>query len=623
MSKLVSITENSDLIFFYSHENCPACATALPVLAWLAEKHRLDYDGYFAVRPSVADIGDALPYTGNKHDEQFYYLCNFYDSVHFFALTEEAPIQFERFLRARNRGAIVKKSSNELVDFYVEIFEQFNEPFPSEAVVFSAEKFPFPNEKIVLGDFKIAGESRLDTFCYPEILFRKALAFHFELDDSQWQRLLSLGLKKVQLIFCPTEAADRFEKLGLEVDIIDSVRPEDNYVSITERIARRWISEAKGFALGNDPITLRWTPKYLRDRILAIAAVQSLPRAVELLGELTDIVGNKLVWGSQVFNDMIIADASKHNIVFSLVHDVELGITIKNKIRMPNEWLPDITPPWQQEYSDDFLIDQLENGKIPVCFMHYASDLGHLPVLPRILDLHTIDGLTAGLAFPSSWWEYAEEGIEQLYISREMGGVYPTIEPLLVSAGIGAATEAKGYISPDHYLNSLKQAFGVIERYAGKKHLPIGHYSFQDACPQYQHNTAEPQFEVLAEAGFRYAISYKHENQFPEILFSSENFMVLNQQSEHWSFDPFADLRKWESKIVNSHQKGWIILGLDSPFWGFVPCYFGLASKGLSLTEVQKAMTFAMNGGDSGRLFLAKPHEVVRFAKLMKRRGYI
>ena len=94
-------TQTSDLLFFYSHENCPARATALPVLAWLAEKSGIDYDGYFCVRPSLVDIGDAMPYTGNKHDTQFYYTAAFYRHIYFFALTEETPIQFERFLQAR------------------------------------------------------------------------------------------------------------------------------------------------------------------------------------------------------------------------------------------------------------------------------------------------------------------------------------------------------------------------------------------------------------------------------------------------------------------------------------------------------------------------------------------
>jgi hypothetical protein len=65
------------------------------------------------------------------------------------------------------------------------------------------------------------------------------------------------------------------------------------------------------------------------------------------------------------------------------------------------------------------------------------------------------------------------------------------------------------------------------------------------------------------------------------------------------------------------------MIGLDSPFWGMVPCYFGLASKGLSLTALQEAMIYARDGGESGKLFLAKPHEVVRFARLMRDRRLI
>jgi len=609
---------DKDLIFFYSHENCPARATALPVLAWLAEQKELEYDGYFCVKPSVADIGDTLPFTGNKHDQQFQLVANFYNHIYFFALSEEEPIQFERFLSSRKNTSLLKNRSNQLVDFYLKIFEIFDVPFPKEAVIFSSQIFPFQNEKIELGDFKIPGESRLDTFCYPEIFFRQALGLFYELNDDQFLKLISAGLKKIYLIFCPDDAKARFEKLGFKVEIIDTVQSNDNYTTLTQRIANRWLHEAKGFALGNDPITLRWTPKYLRDRILTIAAVQSLPQAVDVLGELTEQVGNKFVWGSQVFNDNIIADASKHDIIFSLVHDVEVGITIKEKISINKSWLPEAKAPWEDEVSDEFLEHQMNKGNVPVCFLNYASDLGHLPILPRHLDLHSIDGFKSGLAFPATWWQFAEEQLEQLYISKEMGGIFPSTEPMLCSAGIGAATEAEGYLSKSAYLAALKQAKEIIAKKASEKHIPNGNYSFQDARPQYKHNTAEPHFDVLLEAGFVYAFTYKNEGQFPEIVFSKGEFFVLNQQSEHWSFDPFSEVKKWEQEMITTKKPGWIAIGLDTPFWGFVPCYFGLASKGLDLTNVQKAMTYARDGGESGKLFLLKPHELVRFAKLLR-----
>ncbi len=618
-----SFKRSHDLIFFYSHENCPARATAMPVLAWLAEEKGLDYDGYFAVKPSVADIGDALPFTGNKHDQQFYYLTNFYQHIYFFALTEEEPIQFERFLRARGNCTIIKKSSNELCSFFREIFDLFEQPFPEQAVVFPSKKFSFPNEKVQIGDFKIEGETRLDTFCYPEIFYRKALAFHTEISDDQLAKFQKAGVEQLHFIFGNEADRDKLKKIKFTVNEIDYVKPDDNYRSITERVARRWIDRASGLALGNDPITLKWTPKYLRDRILTIAAVASLLEAVDVLGELSDRIGNKLIWGSQVFNDTIISDAAKHDLVFSLVHDVEVGITIKDKIQQPNLWLKNSAAPWEKEYDDEFLNQQIEQRKIPVCFLHYASDLGHLPILPRLLDLHSIDGFSAGLAFPSNWWEFAEEQVEQLYLSKEMGGIFPTCEPLMCSAGIGVTTEAKGYCSPDALLKYLKQAKEIIKKRAGKKHIPIGHYSFTDACPRYQHNTAEPQFNVLKQAGFEYAISYKNEGEMSQILYSDKEFIVLNQQNEHWTFDPMKDLLGWEQELAAQEKPGWIMLGLDSPFWGFVPCYFGLASKGLDLTKLQQAMTYARDGGKSGQLYLAKPHEVVRIARMMNEKVLI
>ncbi|HDP97628.1 MAG TPA: hypothetical protein ENN22_00385 [bacterium] len=613
--------KKSDLIFFYSHENCPARATALPVLAWLAEELNIPYDGYFCVKPSVADIGDALPFVGNQHHQQFHFVCNFYDHVYFFVLAEQEPIQFERFLMARGNCTILKHQANDLIEFYRSLFDIFQQPFPNSALIFSAQKFPFSNEQIKLGDFEIRGESRLDSFCYPEIFFRKSLGVHYELSDEHFLKLKSLDINRLYLIFCPADAEYRFSTLGFEVEVIDVKHEDDTLCDVSERIARRWLREAKGFALGNDPITLRWTPKYLRERILTIGAVASLPKAVTVLGELTTHVENKLVWGSQIFNDLIISDASKHDIVLSLAHDVEVGITIKNQIKMSPGWIASSPAPWDEEYQDEQLVELMDSGKIPVCFVHYASDLGHLPVLPRLLDLHSIDGFKSGIAFPASWWEYAEELVEQLYLSKEMGGVFPDCEPLISSTGMGVATEARGYLSAEAYLKNLQNARAIISKYSSEKHVPIGHYAYQDACPRYEHNSAHPQFEVLLQAGFEYAISYKNENQFPQIVFSDDNFVAINQQVNHWSFDPLGDLQTWEQNIISANKPGWIVIGMDSPFWGMVPCYFGIASKGISLTDVQKAMTYANNGGESQRLVLVKPHEVARFALLVFQKG--
>jgi hypothetical protein len=471
---------------------------------------------------------------------------------------------------------------------------------------------------VVLGDFLIPGKSRLDSYIGPDVFFRKSIALHEELFSANAPLLKSLGIRKIFFLFCSENTKDQAQRQGFDVEVVDDVLPGDDYSDITSRIVNRHLGQARGLALGNEAITLRWMPKYLRERILPMAGTASLPKAVSALADMTQKVGNRLVWGSQIYNDHIISDASKSGIIFSLSHDVEVGNTLVPETRHEKAWFESTPAPWESEKDDAFLMDRIRSGHIPVCFVHYASDLGHLPVLPRYLDLHSLDGLDDGIAFPTTWWDYADDKLELLLIGRDHGGVFPSSEIMVSSAGIGVATEAQGYLPADVYLDSLKKARKAVEERLGIRHVPLGHYPFQDACPRYEHGTAEPRFDVLIEAGFEYTLTYKHEAQFPEIVYSTDRFMAINHQSRHWSFRPLEDVRNWENRIVGSGKPGWILIGLDSPFWGMIPCYFGLASKGMDLTMVRNAMTYARQGGTSGRLFLLKPHEVIRFARLLQ-----
>ncbi|OAA31544.1 hypothetical protein AT15_05575 [Kosmotoga arenicorallina S304] len=603
------------LFFYYSHESNPARASFLPVMAWLCEERGIDYDAYFAVRPSLADIGDFLPFAGNRHEEQFYFLTNFYDKVKFFALSENDNIPFERFLAARG-DQIFKRKSFEIVELYDELFTLADADFPDSAVVFPSKEFEIPDEEVELGDFRIEGKSRIDTFFYPDIFFRKALGINFEQSDSEFEKLRSRGVKKLFLACCPKQAVNRFSSLGFETEVIEYFDTSDTLLSLTGRICKRWIDLGKGIALGNDPITLRWTPKYLRERILPIASVNTLQGAVEVISELAEKTGNYNIWGSQVFDDGIIAEFSKKGIVLNLAHDVEIGITLRSEIKLPALWLKKAPSPTSEEITDSELIRHVDNGDVPVCFVHYAADIGHLPVLPRYLDLHTVKGIRDGIAFPANWWDYAGETLEQIYIPRDQGGIFPTSEPMVSSLGTGVGTEAEGYFPSEEYLKNLLKAREKIAEKVGEGNIPLGYYSFQDSCPKYKHNTAEPQFEIIREAGFEYAITYKSEGKYPEVIYEDQDFIVLNQQSEHWSFSPFEDLLRWEREL-SGVKKSWIIIGLDSPFWGMVPCYFGVASKGLDLSLMRKTMLYASKGGKSGKLFIVKPHELVRYVKLI------
>ncbi len=607
-----------NLVFYYSHEECKSRAAVLPVIAWLCQERGIDFDGYFSVRPSVADIGDYLPFAGNRHEEQLYFLANFYDNILFISMSDVESIPFERFLRACGCSTI-KKSPDEISELYRELFSLLGADFPTTAVVYPSRSLEFPDERVELGSFKIPGESRIDTFFYPDIYYTKSLAIPVESDDDQFLALKRLGVRKLYMACCSEE--ERLSSMGFQLEEIERLHSGETLLSLTGRISTRWAGRGKGVALGNDSITLRWTPKYLRESILPVAAVNTIRDSVGLVSKLCEQTGNNVVWGSQVFDDGVISEFSKNGVVMVLAHDVEVGITLKEKINLPSLWLKNARAPWEEELDDSYLLKRIERKDIPFAFVHYAADLGHLPVLPRYLDLHSLKGMRDGIALPSNWWDFAGETMEQFFISREMGGIFPGGEILLSSAGIGVATEAKGYLPRNIYLESLQRARREIARHCGDKNVPIGHYSFQDCCPGYRHNSAEADYEVLKEVGFEYAISYRKEAKMPEVLLAEDQFIVLNQQSEHWSFDPLKDVRKWEKVICNEDRPGWAIIGLDSPFWGMVPCYFGVASKGLDLTILMTAMKYVINGGESGRLFLLKPHEIARYARLLLELG--
>jgi hypothetical protein len=286
------------------------------------------------------------------------------------------------------------------------------------------------------------------------------------------------------------------------------------------------------------------------------------------------------------------------------------------------DWLSEIRPPWEEEYDDRFLEEQAEKGGIPVCCLFYASDIGHLPTLTRILDLMLLEGAKCGLAFPSTWYDYQPELLEQLYVPVDAGGVYPNVEPLLVSAGTGVAAEAEGYLDARTLTDSIKQAREQIADQVGPRLAPIGYYPFQDACPAYKHQTGQPQFAAVEASGVKYCITYLHENTAPQIVYRGDKLIAINQQTLHWhprSVVKTATVRikEWEAKITQTGRAGWIVFGFDSPFYGLAPGYLRF------MEGVLGAMEYAIGGGQSKKLFLAKPHEVARYAEILKRNGVV
>ncbi|MEM2240488.1 MAG: hypothetical protein QXL27_09370 [Candidatus Bathyarchaeia archaeon] len=595
------MVQKANLIFFVTETTCSEKTAVASTLAWLAEKRGMAFDAYICAEN---------PHTGYWHQEQLYFTSNFYN-VYFCSISHHIA----RFKRAASLfGKVISsKKSGEIADFYQEVFSHLDEPLPTSIVVLPTSV----EEKKVLD---------MEPYCYPEVYHRQFLGVNSDAPNEQLVKLRELGVRNAYTVYCSKDTVRRLEDLGFKVDVIDEIRSGDTYGSVTSRIAERWLKKSKGIGFANHITALKWMPFYLRGQWLTVYEPRDCVEFCKAIAKYANEVGNKIIWGSQagtLLVDHLITELSRHDLVMSLCYAPEVpSTTIKGEVRLPMDWLSEAKAPWEDEYGEDLLVKKAEEGCIAVCILGYASDLGHHAVLPRILDLMADKRFRMGLAFPSTWWEYEPEILEELFIPDNLGGVFPRLEPLLSSAGVGVATEAKGFLSREMLVSCLKKARETIGSLFGRRLIPIGYYPYQDACPYYCHGTGEPQFDALMEAGMQYCISYKGEGTEPKIVFKSGDFIAVNQQNVHWTAEPLDIITKWEEKLSSEGKPGWIIASIDIPFWG-EPIIYLNPKLSTNLAKLYTAMDYVASGGKSKKLFFAKPHEVVRFARILDRKGLL
>lgn len=459
--------------------------------------------------------------------------------------------------------------------------------------------------------FQLKDQLLVESYCYAEIFFSEKLGLDTSVSERELDELQKLGLMEVGLLYCPEDMASRLERRGFKTKVIDTLKPEDTYGTVTKRIFERWKNRSKGVAYSDPNLTLYWTPFFCRNKMISMFDFdwKDFASTVVTCADQTD---STVIFGRQLSDDFI-PILSKHDKIFAIIDAGRPAVTIKREI--PYAPAPVIETPWNRELSDAQLLQKVVEGFIPATILLYASDIRHLTIAPSLFPLAALMRIKVGVAVPVNFYEYVPEWMDDVYIPYEAGGSLPYVEPMICSAGLGVATEAKGYISEQTLTESLRKTREKISKQWGEGSVAIGYYPFQDACPFYKHDTAEPQFEAVRSAGFQYYVTYKDEGKFPRIVYEKEDFIAVNQQNIHWTKNPLEDLKNWEEKILNEGKPGWIIVSIDSPFWGFM---FYEMKSGKMLID---AMNFIQKGGASGRLFSATPHEIARYAKVIKKRS--
>ena len=615
------------LLFFFADEDCGCAVSVIPTLSALAQSVGADFESYVCTRPWSWQ-GAILPAEGNGHIESFYFLANFYEEILFCSLTSLPCAQFRREVLAFGGEVIAARGPGETAQFYLDVFGRFGRPLPRTA--------------LILPDAK-PGERDYAPYCCRDILRLQALGIG-EADWAMSESLLrSNGVEEAFSAYCAPKG----------VESIDTLQPEDNYASVTLRIAERNMTGARQIGFIDPSCLKRWLTKFCRDDVVPLYEDMDWVPFMKEVKRLSDQVGCRDVIGNQIVfeprtgmvrnNDAVIAELGKYGLIHNLVGvNPRIGFTLPNHHPLPLDWMErsDIPTPWDEEYSDAFLTGCIEQGNIPVCFVLYAADLGHLPVLPHFLNMMCLDGMRAGIAFPSTWFDYRPELLEQLYLPLSQGGVCPNLEPMVSSVGSAVATEAEGFITPEFLSDLISGAREHIARCVGARRVPRGIYPFQDASPFYHKDTGIPQYDVISQLGFEYYITYKNSGQNAAIEYEGNGMTVLRQQIKQWfpgAGNPLEVIRQWEQEITgkpdSSRCVDWISMGFDTPFFALAPNYLGEIefddmrlgwAKYSGIHYLYEALQYVRrSGGDSGRLFLVKPHELYRFAKLAQQAGRV
>ena len=611
-----------ELLFFLTNFRLSISMPITATLAWLTDKNGTDFETYFTGRPSPEEIKEFFPKTcdarkfidlfmnledvssgymggvapfGENHLVDVYSLLAYYDIV----VCTNAPEsrRFQSFLKSPKIRVISMKTPQEAAAFYKDVFAYFDEKIPERAVMLPSTPF------------EPKGRMLIECYCYPEIYFPRKLGLDDSVSKDDLNQLYDLGLKQVDVIYCNESVISRLEDEGFKVRVIDSLRPDDTYGTVTKRIFERWKHLAEGVAYGDPNLITYWISFFCRKKLISMFDFD-WENFAHIVAECANQVNTNIIWGRQL-SDHFIPTISKYDKIFAIIDAGRPPITIKSKI--PYSPAPIEKGPWDCEISDIQLARKAEEGFIPATILMYASDIRHLTITSNLFPLIALMRVKVGVAVPLDFYEYVPEWMDEVYTPYEQGGLMPYVEPIICSAGLGVATEAKGYISRGTLTSCLIKTREKILKLWGKASLPIGYYPFQDACPYYKHDTAEPQFEAIKSAGFQYCITYKKEGKPPEIVYEKDGFIAINQQSIHWTKNPLEDLKTWEEKIISEETAGWIIVSIDAPFWGFA---FYNMKNGNLLVE---AMNFIKNGGNSGKIFSASPHEIARYAKILRK----
>jgi hypothetical protein len=638
------------LVMFLSTWDNPHKDAIAATLAWLTDRLNLHFEVYYEAvysgkHFSPYSLEDFFGSTvvGGSHLERFYLLNKLFDVKY---VIYGQPKLFSSSLLERI-GANIIVETQDLSDFYQKIFSHFKVQLPKDLVLVETRPFQGNLElssksknhgyikKLVINSRNKLFSKRkplnnnlinVNPYCYPEIFHRQALGAGFT-SPLNFDIHEIADITNIHTFFLPDEKVDELKEQSFKVSLIDKIQQGDTYWSITNRIMSRWQRHSNGVTFSDPVLTSYWLPWLCRHKKLAVYE----PFMEPVRRQMRDMALNtkdRTVYGRHS-NDRDITELSKDDIIWNIMDPGRPSFPIMEEAdyRM---YQPEKTC-YELEPDDDTLRSFADERKILCTYLFYSPDIRHVEVLPRINELAMLTGMKAGVAITAQWYQMNPEILETINVPLENGGVFPNVEPLLCSAGMGVGVEAKEFLKETTLRKHLMDARKIIAETAGSKFVPKGHYPFLDTLKDYPYaksvlncvSDADPSFKIFEDLGFDYSISYLSPGN-PKTLFKSENFVAINHTSKQWCpYSPFLvmsdlnEVKQLEHSLSLKKKSGWIIASLDSPLWLYSYYQWQKANKLFEMAS------YTSRGGATGKLIPATPHVISRYARILAEEGLL
>ena len=498
--------------------------------------------------------------------------------------------------------------------------ERLEVPLPTEAVAIQNAGLP---SGLPYG---------ITQYAYPEVVQRQALGIPLELREEEIAELTDLGVESVWRVAAEGSDHERWLRAGLEIREGLSLSADENYASLTFRIAERWLDRATGVDMCEPVLASHWLPYSVMENRLQVCG-EEMEATMERLVPLAKETGQPFVYGRYAGGP--IAGAQNDEALFPLFAEglpyqvieprrpvLRVFGRVPQSMPRPAESIFDLEP------TDEQLRKWATQGKVLTTLLFHSGELSHDDAMLNVMELSATTNVRVGLGVQAPRYQFDPDCIEPLHIPIDQGGVLGLCEPVLHSAGWGILAEALS--APQKVAAMVRSAWEQIAEIAGEAFAPRGLYCYLDAVPGRWHENRTELWRAIADAGFDYVISSVGQGE-NRVLYRQGEFVVLNMRCcNHYPYSPFVRITKveqltsMERRITSTGNPGWIIGVIDAPIFAYSNYLVrGESNPSLRKPEIHRDVrlgrifSYIENLGEVDKLVSATPHTIARYARIL------